>query len=98
MAIRVALAEDSFLVREALQQILRAEPDLDLVAVCADGDELRAAVAEHELDVVVTDIRMPPSMEDEGLRIAAELQRSAPADRRRRAQRVLRRRAGAPSS
>ena len=78
MAIRVALAEDSFLVREALQQLLRAEPDLDLVAVCADGDELRAAVAEHELDVVVTDIRMPPSMEDEGLRIAAELQRSAP--------------------
>ncbi len=78
MAIRVALAEDSFLVREALQQLISAEPDLDLVAVCADGVELRAAVAEHDLDVVVTDIRMPPSMQDEGLRIAAELQRSAP--------------------
>jgi DNA-binding NarL/FixJ family response regulator len=78
MAIRVALAEDSFLVREALQQLLRAEPDLDLVAVCADGDELRAALADREVDVVVTDIRMPPSMHDEGLRIAADLHRSAP--------------------
>jgi DNA-binding NarL/FixJ family response regulator len=78
MAIRVALAEDSFLVREALRQLLRAEADLDLVAVCADGDELRAALAEHDVDVVVTDIRMPPSMDDEGLRIAAELHRSAP--------------------
>lgn len=78
MGIRVALAEDSFLVREALEQLLRAEPDLDLVAVCADGDELRAAVAAHHVDVVVTDLRMPPSMQDEGVRIAAELQRTAP--------------------
>jgi len=78
MAIRVALAEDSFLVREALQQLLGAEPDLELVAVCADGDALRAALAEHDVDVVVTDIRMPPSMEDEGIRIAVELQRTAP--------------------
>src|SRR4051812_5192619 len=78
MAIRVALADDSFLAREALVELLRREPDLELVAVCEDGDELRAAVARGGVDVVVTDVRMPPSMRDEGVRIAAELHRSAP--------------------
>jgi DNA-binding NarL/FixJ family response regulator len=78
MTIRVAVAEGSFLVREALTQLLREEPDLEVVAVCRDGEELRTALAEHEVDVVLTDARMPPSMGDEGIRLAAELRRTRP--------------------
>ncbi|MDX6687656.1 MAG: hypothetical protein QOF86_3784 [Baekduia sp.] len=79
MPIRVALAEDSFLVREALTQLLQAENDLDVVAVCCDGNELRAVLDRQELDVVVTDICMPPTMGWEGIRIAAELRVTHPA-------------------
>jgi DNA-binding NarL/FixJ family response regulator len=78
MPIRVALAEDSFLVREALAQLLEHEEDLELVAVCRDGDELRAVLAAQELDVVVTDICMPPTMGDEGIRIAADAAHTHP--------------------
>jgi DNA-binding NarL/FixJ family response regulator len=78
MAVRTALAEDSFLVREGLIELLHEAGEVDLVAVCADGDELRSAIAEHELDVVVTDIRMPPSDRDEGIRVAAELRSTHP--------------------
>jgi DNA-binding NarL/FixJ family response regulator len=79
MPIRVALAEDNFLVREALSQLLHDEEDLEVVAVCVDAVELRAAVEEHEPDVVVTDIRMPPSMDDDGIRVAGDLSRTHPA-------------------
>jgi DNA-binding NarL/FixJ family response regulator len=78
MAVRIALAEDSFLVRQALEQLLDDADDVELVAVCRDGDELRQAVAEHDLDVVITDIRMPPSDADEGIRLARELRRTHP--------------------
>jgi DNA-binding NarL/FixJ family response regulator len=78
MTIRVALAEDSFLVREALTLLLAEEPDLEIVATCRDGEELRAALHEHEVDVVLTDVRMPPSMRDEGIQIAAELRETHP--------------------
>jgi DNA-binding NarL/FixJ family response regulator len=79
MPIRVALAEDNFLVREALSQLLQDEEDLEIVAVCVDALELRAAIDEHEPDVVVTDICMPPSMDDDGIRVARELHRTHPA-------------------
>src|SRR5215208_6885704 len=78
MAIRVALAEDSFLVREALTQLLDQEADLEVVAVCRDADELRSAVECQHVDVVVTDIRMPPTNTDEGVRLAGELRESHP--------------------
>jgi DNA-binding NarL/FixJ family response regulator len=78
MPIRVALAEDSFLVREALTQLLDDEEDLEVVAVCVDAVELRDAIEVHEPDVVVTDICMPPSMNDEGIRIAGDLSRTHP--------------------
>jgi DNA-binding NarL/FixJ family response regulator len=78
MAIRVALADDSFLVREALTQLLEREHDLEVVAVCQDADELRAALAAQQVDVVVTDIRMPPTNTDEGVRLAAELRETHP--------------------
>ncbi|MCW2996688.1 MAG: two component transcriptional regulator, LuxR family [Solirubrobacterales bacterium] len=78
MPIRVALAEDSFLMREALTQLMREEEDLEVVAACRDCDELRDALDGHEVDVVVTDICMPPTRGDEGIRIAAELRTTRP--------------------
>ena len=78
MAIRVALADDSFLVREALAGLLAAMPGVELVAACQNADELRAAIADANPDVVLTEIPMPPSMTDEGLRLAAELRVTHP--------------------
>jgi DNA-binding NarL/FixJ family response regulator len=78
MAVRVALAEDSFLVREALTGLLEDAPEVELVAVCENVDELRKAVETFDLDVVVTDIGMPPSDDDEGIRLAGELRRTHP--------------------
>ena len=56
---RVILAEDSFIVREGLREILAAQPGLDVAAACGDLDGLLEAVAEHDPDVVITDINMP---------------------------------------
>src|SRR5215210_6530827 len=78
VAISVALAEDSLIVREGIQQLLATEPEIALVASCGDLDSLLAAVEAHQPDVVVTDIRMPPTLTDEGLQIAARLRRSHP--------------------
>jgi DNA-binding NarL/FixJ family response regulator len=78
MAVRVALAEDSFLVREALTGLLEEASEVELVAVCENADELLEAVEAHDLDVVVTDIRMPPSGNDEGIRLAGALRRTHP--------------------
>ena len=78
MAVRVALADDSFLAREALTGMLAEMPDVELVATCRDADELRAALDEARPDVVLTEIPMPPSMTDEGLRLAAELRETHP--------------------
>jgi DNA-binding NarL/FixJ family response regulator len=75
---RLILADDSYIVREGLQEILAGQPDMDVVATCADLPELLQAVAQHVPDVVVTDIRMPPSNSDEGIRAAAELRTSHP--------------------
>ena len=77
--IRVVLGEDSFIVREGLRELLEAQPEIDVVAACADLDELIAAVRRHEPDVVMTDIRMPPTKSDEGIRAAAMLRESHPA-------------------
>jgi DNA-binding NarL/FixJ family response regulator len=73
MPIRVVLAEDSFLLRESVQRLLSTEPDLEVVAACEDYDSLMAAVEAESPDVVLTDIRMPPTGTDEGVRAAAEL-------------------------
>jgi DNA-binding NarL/FixJ family response regulator len=78
MAVRVALADDSFLAREALIGMLAEMPEVELVAACRDADELRAAFDEARPDIVLTEIPMPPSMTDEGLRLAAELRDSHP--------------------
>ena len=73
MAVKVVLAEDHYLVREGLTKLLSGEPDVELAAACADYDSLMAAVDTHRPDVVVTDIRMPPTGRDEGIRAANEL-------------------------
>ena len=76
--IRVVLAEDSFLAREGVTHVLDSIDDVELVAACGDLDELRATVDEARPDVVLTDIRMPPTNTDEGIRFAGELRHSQP--------------------
>src|SRR6185503_13698634 len=76
--IRVVLGEDSFLARERIARVLDSIEDVDLVAACSDLDELRTTVDEIRPDVVLTDIRMPPTNTDEGIRFAGELRHSLP--------------------
>ena len=64
------LAEDNLLVRRGLVDLLADEPDLTVVAECTTFDELIAAIEEHEPAVVLTDIRIPPTHVDEGIRAA----------------------------
>jgi DNA-binding NarL/FixJ family response regulator len=78
MAIRIVLGEDSYLAREGITRALESIDDVDLVESCADLESLRDAVAATEPDVVLTDIRMPPSNTDEGIRLAGELRSSHP--------------------
>jgi DNA-binding NarL/FixJ family response regulator len=68
--IRVVVAEDAYLMREAIELILSTAPDVDVVCSVGDGKSLLQAVEEEQPDVVVTDIRMPPSGADEGIRAA----------------------------
>jgi|SRR5579864_2374745 len=79
MPIRVVLADDHYLVREGVRRLLETQPDLEVVAVCADLDSLLAAVEAQKPDVVITDIRMPPSGVDEGIQAATRF-RDAHAD------------------
>lgn len=74
---RIVIAEDAAVIREGLVQLLD-DRGLEVVAAVADADALLAAVTEHSPDVVVADIRMPPTHRDEGLRAAVELRRRHP--------------------
>ncbi|MFI6516749.1 response regulator [Spirillospora sp. NPDC050679] len=74
---RVILAEDSTLLREGLVRLL-AEEGHEVLAAVGDGEALLAAVAEQTPDVVVVDVRMPPTHTDEGLRAALEIRRREP--------------------
>ena len=76
--IRVILAEDSYLVREGVTRLLATDLDIEVVATCADYDELLAELERDKPDVVVTDIRMPPTGTDEGIRIAEHLREHSP--------------------
>ena len=80
MAIRVALAEDNLLVREGVRRLLETRRDatMEVVASCGDLDSLLQAVESTQPDVVLTDIRMPPTHTDEGLQIAARLRKTHP--------------------
>ena len=76
--IRVVLAEDNYIVREGLREILAAHERVEVVATCEDLDGLLAAVESERPDVLITDIRMPPTSTDEGIRAAATLRESHP--------------------
>jgi DNA-binding NarL/FixJ family response regulator len=78
MGIRLVLAEDNVLTREGVRALIELEDDLTLVGVSEDFDTLLALVSEHEPDVVLTDIRMPPTGTDEGVRAARQLQETHP--------------------
>jgi DNA-binding NarL/FixJ family response regulator len=75
---RLVVAEDSFLVREALTEVLATEPDIDIVAVVDNLQSLHTAVERERPDVVLTDIRMPPLQAGDGISAAAELRHTHP--------------------
>ena len=75
--LRVVIAEDAALFREGLARLIESRGHQVACSV-ADGDALVAAVARHQPDVVVADVRMPPTHTDEGLRAALELRRAHP--------------------
>ena len=78
MVIRVVVAEDSLLMREGICRVINRQSDLEVVAECGDQVALLEAVQSQLPDVVVTDVRMPPTFTDEGIQVAASLSESAP--------------------
>jgi DNA-binding NarL/FixJ family response regulator len=76
--IRVVVGEDNYIAREGIARALEEEIDIEVVAACVDLPSLRAAVTEARPDVVLADIRMPPTKTDEGVRLAAELRVTHP--------------------
>lgn len=73
MPIRVLLGEDSLIVREGVSKLLDADESIAVVAAVGDAHSLTEACERERPDVVVTDIRMPPTHTDEGIRVAAQL-------------------------
>jgi DNA-binding NarL/FixJ family response regulator len=78
MPVAIALADDSLIVREGVAQILTREAGMQIVASCGDLPSVLAAVEAERPDVVVTDIRMPPTSTDEGIRLATLLREQHP--------------------
>ncbi|WP_201302102.1 response regulator transcription factor [Streptomyces tendae] len=74
---RIVIAEDDPLLREGLALLLRAE-GLDVVATADTAESVLAAIDEHEPDVAILDVRMPPTHTDEGVRAAVEARRRHP--------------------
>jgi DNA-binding NarL/FixJ family response regulator len=78
MPTRVVLADDHYLVREGVARLLANHADVEVVASCGDLDSLLAAVDAERPDVVLTDIRMPPTETDEGIQAAVRLRETHP--------------------
>jgi len=78
VTVRVVLAEDHALLRQGLERLLTTAADIDLVGSAADLPSLERMVDDLDPDVVITDIRMPPTGTDEGIRFAARLRRERP--------------------
>ena len=74
---RVALAEDSVLLREGVARLL-CDAGFDVVAQCGDAEALMRKVNSHDLDAAIIDIRLPPTHSDEGLRAALEIRAKHP--------------------
>lgn len=77
-ALRIVLADDHLLIREGVSALLSSIDGVTVVSECSDYDELLAAVEREQPDVVVTDIRMPPTNTDEGIRAAQQIRASMP--------------------
>jgi DNA-binding NarL/FixJ family response regulator len=75
--VRVAIAEDSVLLRDGLARLL-SDSGFEVVAQCENADDLMLKVDSYELDVVIVDIRLPPTHNDEGLRAALEIRERHP--------------------
>jgi DNA-binding NarL/FixJ family response regulator len=78
MPVRVVLADDHFLIREGARRALETHPAVEVVSVCDSLDGLLSTVERERPDVVVTDIRMPPTGTDEGIRAAQLLRETHP--------------------
>jgi DNA-binding NarL/FixJ family response regulator len=74
---RIVIAEDDPLLREGIALLLRAE-GLDVVATAGTAEEVLVAVEEHQPDMAILDVRMPPTHTDEGIRAAVEARRRRP--------------------
>jgi DNA-binding NarL/FixJ family response regulator len=74
---RVIVAEDNVLLRDGIVLVLR-DYDIDVVAAVDNAEDLLAGVAEHEPDLAVVDVRMPPTQTDEGIRAAIEIRHRHP--------------------
>lgn len=75
--LRIVLAEDAPLLRAGIVTVLESEGH-EVCAAVETADELRAAARAHNPDLIVTDVRMPPTNTDEGIRVAIELRRATP--------------------
>jgi DNA-binding NarL/FixJ family response regulator len=75
---RVLIADDSLLIRSGVQGLLEDEPGIELVGEAASLPELLAAVAEVRPDIVLSDVRMPPTHQDEGITAAEQIRRHLP--------------------
>ncbi len=78
MPIRVIVADDSYIVREGIEEILAGCDGVVVEALCADKDSLLSEIDAREPDVVLTDVRMPPTSTDEGIEVAARLRETHP--------------------
>ncbi len=78
MPIRVVLGDDNLLVREGLRRLLDSDAEIEVIAAAGDFASLQEACDRERPDVVVTDIRMPPTQTDEGIRLAAGLRERHP--------------------
>jgi len=76
--IRVIAADDSYLIREALREVLARIDAIEVIDMVPDGDALLALTEAEHPDVVITDIRMPPTGDDEGIRVARRLREIHP--------------------
>jgi DNA-binding NarL/FixJ family response regulator len=78
MPIGVVIAEDNLIAREGIQQLLASEPGVTVLASYGAGDELLRALDDDRPDVVISDMRMPPTETNEGIRIATALRETHP--------------------
>jgi DNA-binding NarL/FixJ family response regulator len=78
MAIRVALGDDSLIVREGVRQLLDSDTTMEVIATAGDVGTLLDVCDREQPDVVITDIRMPPTNTDDGIRLATDLRARHP--------------------